>query len=1274
MNLERTKMLSAVMDCVSKDDLNGIKNTWAQYGCNLSINDKLGNWTLMFHAAGKGHVKIMEWLKSQGASIYTKDEMGNEPIHNAVQNGELESVKWLVKQGANINAKGLCDYTPICIAILYGFVEIVKWLKEQGANTNIRTSDGKTPLDLANDKGIKEIIRLLDPRIAEEERKEKERLSQVLAQRAEEERKKKERIAVEQERLIAEQRAEEERSQKFKESGKMEFSPQFLKEFVKGLEIFNADCDSLEKTAAEKNQSAIAQGETLKNNLLQSQKNGISAFVSSKQRAFGQYQQGLAVLASKESTREKEIYDKITECKSTIFAIENKLGNFEGEDVNALEKGIEEFREQLFANKESIRQERDKLYSEYQEECKKIVQSRKEKQGRDDKERGVEDKKRNDELLEFEAKLKEETFSGKTNAKNQFTSIFKHDVISENYMEIYNADPLLNDYKTVTQKKNPFSAWIGSLTYNSPNVGQYAKKLLETFYPFIYRHNDLRVPFCINISDTNGIYFEQTNANRSAVYVTMQSLILKLLLQIQPGLLKLTLYDGEGSGKNLIGLSHIDKRIKGENILTDQGELKRALEAAVSDMNTTIQKVLGPKFADKTLMDYNEIAGKQAKAYHIICITDFPHGLTKEHLELINKIVRSGKQAGMFIIMGSDTEYSPKNTFERLDTNPLLQEMTVVELGDLGNNLSLQLSDYFPDHDLLEKIQEYINSELKKAGKVEVKLDGRVGEDKLWQSDSRSGIDTPIGQLNITDLQHFVLSVEDGSSDTPHHCLIGGATGSGKTVLLHNIICWTAWNYSPDEVQFVLLDYKEGTEFKVYESLPHAKVLSIHSEREYGISVLEYISAEIERRGKKFKEVNAQNIATYREKTGEIMPRLLVIIDEFQVLLNGDMKTSTFVSKALDDIGRRGRSFGINLILSSQSLSGVDISQTLSHLGLRIALKLNTEKDCDMFLGQGNHVPFKALQKKGEAVYNARSGLPEGNVRFQVAYLSDKDLAAKITTLQEKTVGQYGSNLPQSVAPRFLFDGEVSATFAAPKEYTPDHRKCKVYVGEPVALEAEHSSFTLLRQNESNVLVVGQDICAAMSIFKHSVRQIVPQSTDDCKVYICNKVNMDNDHYGKLDSLPDEFGDKVNLLEDDPEIQRTIESIFEEVEKRKVESNKNRIILAFADIYNVRALRKSGYSDSPLTQKLVGILKDGPGLGVHCIIHASSFDNFKNVLDVLSMLNEFNVRIELRGGDGYKIFQSNEVGIEKATPDRENVANIQTAQMNGIRKIKVYSF
>jgi DNA segregation ATPase FtsK/SpoIIIE, S-DNA-T family len=106
--------------------------------------------------------------------------------------------------------------------------------------------------------------------------------------------------------------------------------------------------------------------------------------------------------------------------------------------------------------------------------------------------------------------------------------------------------------------------------------------------------------------------------------------------------------------------------------------------------------------------------------------------------------------------------------------------------------------------------------------------------------------------------------------------------------------------YSPDELELYLLDYKEGVEFQIYvdpnrsetqnhsseldetRALPHAKVISIESDREFGLSVLQAIQKEIETRGQLFKDIGVSELKDYRQKTNKQIPRVLVVIDEFQ--------------------------------------------------------------------------------------------------------------------------------------------------------------------------------------------------------------------------------------------------------------------------------------------------------------------------------------------------------------------------------------------------------
>ena len=537
------------------------------------------------------------------------------------------------------------------------------------------------------------------------------------------------------------------------------------------------------------------------------------------------------------------------------------------------------------------------------------------------------------------------------------------------------------------------------------------------------------------------------------------------------------------------------------------------------------------------------------------------------------------------------------------------------------------------------------------------------------------GIEVPIGKVNVTDLQYFTLSIEDSTADVPHHCLVGGATGSGKTVLLHNIICNTAWLYSPEDVQFILLDYKEGTEFKIYENLPHAKVLSIKSEREYGESVFEFLNNEIELRGELFQSKNVSNIIKYNLLSEKKLPRILVVIDEFQKLLDGDIRTANIISKALDDIGRRGRSFGINMILSTQSLCGVDISKALSHLGLRVTLKLNQTRDCDQLLGSMNHAPYTVLTKKGEAIYNVRGGLTEGNVIFQTAYLSDSKLTYFINTIKEKVKQKYNTDTPFK---RFIYDGSVKAdirnnTELSTNKYNIDDKKCKIYVGEPVALLEEHVAYTLRKQNESNLLIVGQDTASAVAIIYHSLEQIIPQSSSDSKFYICEKINVDSDFYGKFNPLTEKFTN-LKIVENDLDVESVINEVFNEMEKRKTENKAaNRIVLVLADIYNARFLRKSGYNTSAATQKLTAILKDGSSFGVHTIVYANSYANFSAILEPMQTMNDFEIKIELRGGDAYKIFGNANYDPQKKSPEFDFIANIQLPKNNDIMKFKVYS-
>src|SRR5678809_1493400 len=224
------------------------------------------------------------------------------------------------------------------------------------------------------------------------------------------------------------------------------------------------------------------------------------------------------------------------------------------------------------------------------------------------------------------------------------------------------------------------------------------------------------------------------------------------------------------------------------------------------------------------------------------------------------------------------------------------------------------------------------------------------------------------------------------------HVLIAGKTGSGKSTLLHALVTNLAMWYSPDEVEFYLVDFKKGVEFKTYAThkLPHARVVAIESDREFGLSVLQRVDDELKQRGDLFRKLGVQDIPGYKRAGGkEPIPRTLLIVDEFQEFFVEDDKIAQTASLLLDRIVRQGRAFGIHVLLGSQTLGGAYTvaRTTLGQMVIRIALQCN-EADAYLIMDDNNSAA-RLLSRPGEGIYNDSAGAIEGNSPFQAVWLSE---------------------------------------------------------------------------------------------------------------------------------------------------------------------------------------------------------------------------------------------------------------------------------------------
>lgn len=184
------------------------------------------------------------------------------------------------------------------------------------------------------------------------------------------------------------------------------------------------------------------------------------------------------------------------------------------------------------------------------------------------------------------------------------------------------------------------------------------------------------------------------------------------------------------------------------------------------------------------------------------------------------------------------------------------------------------------------------------------------------------------------------------------HGLVAGMTGSGKSEFIMTYILSLAINYHPDEVAFVLIDYKGGGMAKAFENLPHIAGIITNLDGSAINRSLISIQSELRRRQAIFaessKKTGISNIdiykyqKMYREGTvNEPLQHLLIISDEFAELKTQQPEFMTQLVSA----ARIGRSLGVHLILATQKPSGVVDDQIWSNAKFKACLKVQDKAD-----------------------------------------------------------------------------------------------------------------------------------------------------------------------------------------------------------------------------------------------------------------------------------------------------------------------------------------
>jgi hypothetical protein len=754
---------------------------------------------------------------------------------------------------------------------------------------------------------------------------------------------------------------------------------------------------------------------------------------------------------------------------------------------------------------------------------------------------------------------------------------------------------------------------------------------------------ELRVPWGFALHDS--WYLMHDGQGRAAAHGFMRSMMLRHMLSVAPGEVRFCIFDPVGLGHSagdLLDLAEYDADLISGKVWSSSQDLDARLIELSSHIELVIQKYLRTTY--QTIDDFNEAAGEVAEPYRVLVLFDFPTGLTAESAARLKSIVENGPRCGVFTWIAADSSLQAPYG---VNVDQLATSMRRLNLqGGFSDTIDgYQLESSF-EHDVLPEQNAAAKRVIDSVGRASInRTEAAVMFDKVlamystvaarglrpelgtaatttntadpdtwWRDDSTRGLFAPIGQKGARDVAVLGFDSSDHAG-----ALLVGRPGSGKSTLLHAYIGGLTTLYGPAEVELYLIDFKEGVEFKAYaeEKLPHAKVIAIESDREFGLSVLESLHAEIAQRAAILRATGGRQsgMQALREATGEKLPRILLVFDEFQVLFARNDKVGLAAADLLESIIRQGRGFGVHVLLGSQSLAGLDAlgAHVPQLLPVRILLPA-AESDARKVLGETNNAG-DFLATRGEGILNAAGGLVEANERFRGALLEEGERVARLRVLRDKadeagfsrvpTVFEGNALMPLDTQNVRQFREELTATGTYP---------VRIRSGSPMTV-GDIGDLVLSREGGANVVSIVRSAedgntgvepgGPAYGLLAAAVASAaMTNSTVDVIDFMSNDDGLD----ALFEPLLDARRITLKRRRAFPDV---LDAYLDEIEDRVDQDDSGRPakLLFLFGVHRARDLDAEMGSldvDGDLVEKLERVMRDGPEVGVHVWLWADS--------------------------------------------------------------------
>lgn len=466
-----------------------------------------------------------------------------------------------------------------------------------------------------------------------------------------------------------------------------------------------------------------------------------------------------------------------------------------------------------------------------------------------------------------------------------------------------------------------------------------------------------------------------------------------------------------------------------ESIKTVAEYLQMELTMRANQIKENKQPLFKPHYF-VVVDDYDKVRHQE----FIKTITETDANLGFSLVILESRLSRLPSKCNNFITISEKESGVLKNSYENQEQitfqNEITPNINMMNVVKILSNIPIEFADG------LNQLPDSITFlEMEKVGKVE-----QLNIFSRWNSnDATTSLKAEVGVDEQGDLMYLDLHEKYHGP----HGLIAGMTGSGKSEFIITYILSMAINYSPDDVAFILIDYKGGGLAGAFENkslgmvLPHLAGTITNLDKAEMDRTLVSIESEIKRRQKIFNEARDNlgqstiDIYKYQKfyKEGKIqepVPHLFIICDEFAELKS---QQPAFMDNLIS-VARIGRSLGIHLILATQKPSGVVNEQIWSNTKFRVCLKVQDEQDSREMLKRPEAASIKQVGR-----YYLQVGYDELFVLGQSAWCGAKYYPSdKIVKQVDKSVnfiddcGQFIKSIQAASNQKMIAHGEQLTT------------------------------------------------------------------------------------------------------------------------------------------------------------------------------------------------------------------------------------------------------